>query len=479
MVYFLRNKPTRRLISKGDKPVVTNKQSLFVVKLISNKSFIQIDEGGGVHILPGIKQSTSLKEYNEMYDTFLVTGHGMTTHGTFTVPKNVYILHLIHVSSPCQSGLDQQIFYETANDGYGSYSTYFMDFIKGTKSSVFSKMYNPFQNKPQNRMNEKTSIYEPGDKVSNLEIQFINHGFFGGIGVFPVPVSDLIHNEIKRKDQIIQDLKAQGKSIDAKLEEFDVEFVTKQPILSQMIQKNKGNRTFSLEQVVSSIAQHTKNKPTFIIVEACRGVYKPRLEKQNAFEKRVKLIRQGSFAVRKFYKKGKINKTSDPDHGKDVFIFSGEKNKIKVRVANTCTIKTLDIDDITLDPSEVVFPPLPDNVQVGTPVFVYGLKTENYSYTTGKVADSTGKNIPPDRIYIHFDCTNDVKHINKNNVTLLSSVEEKLLNNAFNETFPNNKQKAVFAGKLSGNGGGKRSRRNKKLKHKVTRKQSKSKNEFN
>ena len=179
-------------------------------KLTKVKPRIGTQYGGAVHSLPDVQSGMKYKEFISKYDVFYIVAHGMYVDTSYKVPSNTFLLNMAPSGYICMHNEKvEQIFYEeTSGEGNnaGLYATSFWDFIQnpvGTKHDPYLPVYDPKQ-APTN-MNIKTAIYEPDDNVPDQELIFQNHGFFGGIGVFKVPIPEhILKLKLKNSDTIMK-----------------------------------------------------------------------------------------------------------------------------------------------------------------------------------------------------------------------------------------------------------------------------------
>ncbi len=169
-------------------------------------------QGGSVHKLPNIntiatnsraKRISKLKEFESKYDVFFIVAHGaILPTKSYTVPSapETYILNL------SASGCDlthnerlERIFYGNTNDNSinimnsGDYEAYFWNFLNPEYTAKNKPIFfNPNDPTANIEGQEKTAIYTPGEQVPDNSLEFINRDFFGGIGVFKVPIHPIV-----------------------------------------------------------------------------------------------------------------------------------------------------------------------------------------------------------------------------------------------------------------------------------------------
>lgn len=288
------------------------------------KSRTRTRYGGAVHILPDVQPGMKYRDFIANYDVFYIAAHGMHVDTQYKVPLNTFLLNMAPSGYICMHNEKvEQIFYkETSGEGNnaGYYDRSFWDFIKnpsGTKHEPYLQVYDPKQ-VPTN-MNIKTAIYEPGDNVSEQELTFKNHGFFGGIGVFKVPIPEHILKlklknsqtimELKRKTSMSVNVLMHGLNpiIESELTKLDRQFLNlKQNLFGPILDRrersgiDKPYRIYLSELLMQPELNPNPEKKRLFIIQSCRNTPYNATISATEMEDKLRDIRRRSIILRKY-----------------------------------------------------------------------------------------------------------------------------------------------------------------------------------
>lgn len=242
--------------------------------------------GGGITQLPLNASITNTPSFFKNWNTYYVAGHGALLPRRFIVPPNTYILHSRASGYTCSGIFPVEEVIKMDDNGFDE--ARFFGFIKNPKS-VLPRIYNS-PKQPYKSDDEFTQIYEPGDVIFDLLLEFHNPWrdpseyartgppFFGFMGIFPVPIPAKLDTEkIKVDEQLYKRVR-----IDPTREHIEPFLIEQENIffrqpgnnVGAFIDENGGEHTTKLSNLITSplLGASEPDKPRFIIVRACRGL---------------------------------------------------------------------------------------------------------------------------------------------------------------------------------------------------------------
>lgn len=269
----------------------------------------KLSRGGAVAVLPnveriatavqprvGTRKKTRLEMFNDEYDVFFIAAHGtLLQDSNYVVPPDTYISNLS--ASGCELVHNEElerVFYsissgnnESSANTY-SYDTDFWNYLTTPKYNTKIKPNN-------NSSKPTTSIYEPGDSVPDNSLSFLNTIFFGGIGIFKVPIPEYVLTTKKRLAKKFIDaldtlhsrkqlrVTPQGLPVFTKefqyfLDDLSVEFIRTTGNLFHPILKRQGPEVVNpFECTLSKLLKEPELQPApgkkrLIILQTCRGL---------------------------------------------------------------------------------------------------------------------------------------------------------------------------------------------------------------
>jgi ankyrin repeat protein len=269
--------------------------------------------GGGTHKLPGVDTINTIEEFEKEWDTYYLSAHGalLENEPLITVPKNLYILFMGSAGYLCfNTKLNQefeQCLIKRGDDcGYkhGTYETNFLPVMKNL-NRIFPSIYNPKEVGIQSPSEDiSSSIYEPGDKIFDVKMDFNNTNYFGIRGLFQVPLqTELITDIFNEVGHYMTDKEAHvsKKTIDTLTDNMlanDENLI--KPLLSRMREKRSSDPSYnrysmSLSYILDAIDKEIlrSDKKTFLVIKACR-----RANDENP--ETLKQVRRHSVELRKY-----------------------------------------------------------------------------------------------------------------------------------------------------------------------------------
>lgn len=242
--------------------------------------------GGGKTKLPLNVSITNTPSFFKNWNTYYVSGHGALLPRRFVVPPNTYILHSRGAGYKCSGEFPLEKILKMGDKGFDE--DRFFEFLKNPKSVLPTIYTSPKQ--PFRQDDEYTQIYEPGDVIFDLFIDFHNpwrdpkffartgRTFFGLFGIFPVPILHKLAQDQYSIDTRLYKIMLQGRpkeEIETFLMNQETKFF-KQPgnNVSLFINENGGKTTTTLSTLILSplLGASEPEKPRFIVVRACRGL---------------------------------------------------------------------------------------------------------------------------------------------------------------------------------------------------------------
>jgi hypothetical protein len=263
--------------------------------------------GGAINKLRNIPAGMTLNEFEDKYDVYYISAHGGLLGEKFVVPEMTYLMHSVPSTYTCRlAGDDENLdrFYRPrANENEGYNDENFMAFIQNPRT-LFGTIYrsnnellrdlfvSPNNTRYQNLkyQSEITSIYEPGDEVRDVILQFYSYyveataeggtSHFIAPGIFKIPMS----SQTKRtRDALLADIRRLGPRaprnvVGKTLKAADREF-TNLPgnILGQIVNRTKRN-TFRLSELLdfreleAGTSSTGEPKKRLFIIHACKSM---------------------------------------------------------------------------------------------------------------------------------------------------------------------------------------------------------------
>jgi ankyrin repeat protein len=265
-------------------------------------------KGGGTYMLPGIDAIDTLEDFEKEWDTYYLSAHGilMEDEPMITIPKNVYILFMGNAGTLCYNSKLTQEFEQClikredkCGVRHGTYETNFLPVMKNLKK-VFPYIYDPTKITIQSPSEDvSTSIYEPGDKIYDIFLEFMNTNYYAIRGLFQVPLEKDFVTDIVNMigDSITIDKTTIDRLTDNILAK-DGNLI--KPLLSQMREKKRTDPSYNkysmnLSFILKSYEQELtqSDKKTFIVIKTCRGTV-------NESQETMKRIRRHSVELRKY-----------------------------------------------------------------------------------------------------------------------------------------------------------------------------------
>ena len=255
--------------------------------------------GGAINKLRNIPAGMALNEFEDKYDVFYISAHGGLLRESFVVPEMTYLMHSVPSTFTCRlAGDDEKLdrFYRPGeNEGYNDEN--FMAFIQNPRI-LFGTIYRSNNallrdlvvNQNKKYQSEITSIYEPGDEVRDVTLQFYSYyveptaeggvSHFIAPGIFKIPM--LSHTKHTR-DALFADIRRLGPTaprsvVEKKLRAADKEF-TSLPgnILGQIVNRTHTN-TFKLSDLLNfreleaGMSSTGERKKRLFIIHACKSM---------------------------------------------------------------------------------------------------------------------------------------------------------------------------------------------------------------
>jgi hypothetical protein len=284
------------------------------------RSFTRKRRGGAINKLRNIPAGMTLKEFEDKYDVFYISAHGGLLKEKIKVPGMTYLLHSIPSTLVCKmAGDDEKLdrFYSPSDkyndNGYNDDN--FMSFIRSPRI-VFETIYKPnnelvgnlFVN-PNNkryknliRQSKITSIYEPGDEVRDVILQFYSYyvqptaaagtSHFIAPGIFKIPMTPKTKNI---RDVSFADIRRLGPTapeevVKSKLSQADSDFTNLPENILGKIVSRTGMNTFKLSDLLNfreldaGKSSTGEDKKRLFIIHACKSM----MEKNNNDEGRAR-----------------------------------------------------------------------------------------------------------------------------------------------------------------------------------------------
>ncbi len=274
----------------------------------------QNQHAGGTHKLPGVDTINTIKEFENEWNTYYLSAHGVLLENEpfVTVPKNLYILFMGSAGYLCYNTklnqeFEQCLIKREDDCGYrhGTYETNFLPVMKNL-NKIFPSIYNPKELGIQSPSEDvSSSIYEPGDKIFDIHLEFMNTNYFAIRGLFQVPLEKEFITDIFNETGHFVGKKEQAQISKKTIDTLTDNMLAKdenliKPLLSQMREKRSGDPTYDrysmkLSFILQSLERELKqsDKKTFIVIKTCRGTTDEK-------EETVKRVRRHSVELRKY-----------------------------------------------------------------------------------------------------------------------------------------------------------------------------------
>jgi hypothetical protein len=261
-------------------------------------------KGGAINKLPNIPNSMTLAEFEDKYDVFYISAHGGILDTNISVPGNTYLMHSIPSTYVCKlAGDDEKLnrFYKPSSGNDDAYDEdNFMEFIRNPRivfetiyrqdnqlvSRVFATNNNNFK-----RQSKITSIYEPGDEVPDVILQFYSYfvqataeggaSHFIAPGIFKIPMSTNIKSVRDKSLDAIRRMTSEGAPrsiLERELTAKDNEFIQLSGNLLGPIKKRTGKNTFRLSELLefrelaAGRTSTGESKKRLFIIHACKSM---------------------------------------------------------------------------------------------------------------------------------------------------------------------------------------------------------------
>jgi hypothetical protein len=240
--------------------------------------------GGAIDKLPDIKKG-DLVDFNNNWDVIYIRAHGLLLDSTFEVPPDKYILNSVPSTQSCYFPVDSPVLDGFYTDDFG---TDFMEFIANPRV-IFRNIYSPSMVGNLRKKGESspvTSIYEPGDVVNDVLLQFESHvvaknniatkgiTHFIVPGIFKLPIPNFTKH---LRDTLIRRVRSRlsmnNEALKGELMSADDEFIRAPGnLLTSIVARNRDRKDYNLTELLSMPElQPADGKKLFVIVHACKS----------------------------------------------------------------------------------------------------------------------------------------------------------------------------------------------------------------